>query len=90
MRDFSIKRFFRRFIYPRVFDVTLVDAKTGERKRLVFKALDKAEDTGRFFGKCKETIVIEHDDYDMNFGIRRALSHTVAFWQKFISSFRKR
>lgn len=59
-----IKKWFRRHIYPRRFDVTLVNARNGKMKRLDFKALDKFEDSGRFSGDCKETIVIDGQDYD--------------------------
>jgi len=62
-----VKHFFRSFIYPRRFIVTLVDSVTGETMTLNFKAIDKTEETGRFFGDCIETIIVDHNDYRRNF-----------------------
>lgn len=65
-----IKRWFRRLIYPRKFDVTLRDAQNKRSVRLKFKALDKGEMTGRFFGNCVEEIIITHEDFEALWSIK--------------------
>jgi nicotinamide riboside kinase len=64
----GLKHFFRSMIYPRTFDVTLLNPLTGETKRLAFRAIDKSEDRGRFTGPCVETITIHPEDFEANFG----------------------